>query len=74
MLKCKNINFNLSDDNLNIPIYYLIKYIYKIQKDISKKEFDNLIKIIKIFIINSDLRTENRKLKTPYSYLIKSMI
>lgn len=70
LIKCKNVDYNLTDDKLNIPLYYLIKYIHK-NKDIVK-DFDKLISLLKIFVINSDLMHKNITLKTPYLYLIKS--
>jgi hypothetical protein len=70
--KCKNVNYNLTDDKLNIPLYYLIKYIHKNKNDITITEFDKLINLLKIFVINSNLMHQNITLKTPYLYLIKS--
>ena len=72
MVKCKNVNFNLTDDKLNTPIIHLIKNIYNNKNTATKTEFDKLIKLLKIFVVNSDLMHQNIKLKTPYSYLIKS--
>lgn len=71
MIKMTNIDFDKRDNQLNTPIYYLIKYIAHIRNTANKDVITKWKNILDYLIEKSDLQNLNINNETPFHLLVK---